>query len=218
MPWRIRPTARCGSPTSWPCAGCRSAQAACAGVWSRHDLLTKHERLLRLEKATAGQPIELSPEQAKLFTNKMPVTAVQTLNNEVLPTFEEQGVVIDAVLSDNGREFCGCPDRHPYELFLQLEGIAHKTTRVGRPQSNGIVERLHRTLLDEHRRVQGRTVWHETTAEMQIALDAFLVRYNRERPHQGRGMNGRTPLQAFLEGRPLKPKPIQENQPEPIAA
>ena len=153
---------------------------------------------------------------AKLFTNKMPVTAVQTLNNEVLPTFEEHGVVIEAVLSDNGREFCGRPDQHPYELFLQLEGIAHKTTRVRRPQSNGIVERLHRTLLDEHLHVQGRTVWHATVAEMQTALDAFLLRYNRDRPHQGRGMNGRTPLQAFMDGRP--PKPTQENQPQPVAA
>ena len=170
----------------------------------------------------AGRPAAPEPRRwrgwARPFTNKMPVTAVQTLNNEVLPTFEKQGTVIDAVLSDNGREFCGRQDQHPYELFLQLEGITHKTTGVGRPQSNGIVERLHRTLLDEHLRVQGRTVWHETVAEMQTALDAFLLRYNRERPHQGRGMNGRTPLQAFLDGRPLKPKPSRENQPQPIAA
>ena len=155
---------------------------------------------------------------ARLFTNKLPVTAVQTLNNEVLPTFEEHGAVIDAILSDNGREFCGRPDQHPYELFLQLEGIAHKTTRVGRPQSNGIVERLHRTLLDEHLRVQGRTVWHETVAEMQAALDAFLLRYNGERPHQGRGMNGRTPLQAFLDGLPVTPTTDQETEPQPLAA
>ena len=91
----------------------------------------------------------------------MPLTAVQTLNNEVLPTFEAHGAVIGAVLSDNGREFYGRADQHPYELFLQLEGIVHKTARVGRPQSNDIVERLHRSLLDEHLRVQGRTVWHE---------------------------------------------------------
>jgi hypothetical protein len=57
----------------------------------------------------------------------MPLTAVQTLNNEVLPTFEEHaGAKINAVLSDNGREFCGRPDQHPYELFLQLEAIEHK--------------------------------------------------------------------------------------------
>ena len=63
---------------------------------------------------------------------------------------------VEAVLSDNGREFCGPEDQHPHELFLQLEGIAHKRTHVSRPQSNRIVERLHRTLLDEHFRVEGR--------------------------------------------------------------
>jgi len=240
------------------------------GVWSRHDLLTKHERLLRLEKSTAERTIELTPEQtrllerfspefrdrhieaphtgalvavdtffvgklkgvgkiylqtaidchsryswARLYTNKMPLTAVQMLNNEVLPTFEEHGARIDVVLSDNGREFCGRPDQHPYELFLQLEGIEHKTTRVGRPQSNGIVERLHRTLLDEHLRVQGRTVWYEAVEEMQKALDAWLLGYNGQRSHQGRGMNGRTPLQAFKEG--LLPKET-ETIPKPLAA
>ena len=238
------------------------------GVWSRHDLLTKHERLLRLERSTAERAVQLTAEQAKLlerfspefrerhieaphtgalvavdtffvgvlkgvgkvylqtaidchsryswaklFTNKMPLTAVQTLNNEVLPTFEEHGARIDAVLSDNGREFCGRPDQHPYELFLQLEVIEHKTTRVGRPQSNGIVERLHRTLLDEHLRIDGRTVWHESLDTMQASLDAWLLRYNGERPHQGRGMDGRTPLQAFIDGLPPK-----ESTPETLAA
>jgi hypothetical protein len=101
------------------------------------------------------------------------------------------------VLSDNGREFCGRPDQHPYELFLQLEEIEHRTTRVKRPQSNGIVERLHRTLLDEHFRVEGRRTWFETIEEMQTVLDDFLVGYNQRRPHQGRNMNGRTPAKAF---------------------
>ncbi|MBC6488026.1 hypothetical protein A9Z50_02365 [Aeromonas hydrophila] len=48
-------------------------------------------------------------------------------------------------------------DHHPYELFLQLEGIEHRTTKVRRPQSNGFIERRHRTLLDEHFRIKGRT-------------------------------------------------------------
>jgi transposase InsO family protein len=80
---------------------------------------------------------------ARLYPNKLPVTAGQLLNNDVLPTFEAHQARIEVVLSDNGREFCGRDDHHPYELFLQLEGIAHKCTRVKRPQSNGIVERLH---------------------------------------------------------------------------
>jgi transposase InsO family protein len=225
------------------------------GVWQRHNLLTRHERLLRLEKATAERKLSLSDEQikllerfspefrerhieaphtgalvavdtffvgalkgvgkvylqnaidchsrhawARLYPNKLPVTAVQLMNNDVLPTFEAHDAKIDAVLSDNGREFCGREDRHPYELFLQLEGIEHKRTRVRRPQSNGIVERLHRTLLDEHFRVEGRRTWFETIEEMQKVLDAYLVEYNTKRPHQGRGMNGRTPAKAFIDG------------------
>ena len=106
------------------------------------------------------------------------------------------------MLSDDGREFCGREDQHPYELFLQLEGIEHKRTRVRRPQSNGIIERLHRTLLDEHFRVEGRRTRFETIEEMQVVLDACLVSYNTKRPHQGRGMNGRTPAKAFRDGIP----------------
>ena len=124
------------------------------------------------------------------------------MNNDVLPTFEAHAARIDAVLSDNGREFCGRDDQHPYELFLQLEEIEHKRTRVKRPQSNGIVERLHGTLLDEHFRVEGRRTWFETIDEMQGALDTYLIGYNTKRPHQGRAMNGRTPLKAFIDGLP----------------
>ncbi|MCA3379868.1 MAG: transposase family protein, partial [Roseomonas sp.] len=139
---------------------------------------------------------------ARLYPSKLPVTAVHLMNNDVLPTFEAQEVKIETVLSDNGREFCGRPDQHPYELFLQLEDIAHRTTRVRRPQSNGILERFHRTLLDEHFRVEGRRTWFETIAEMQAVLDEYLEGYNTKRPHQGRGMNGRTPIRAFTEGMP----------------
>jgi transposase InsO family protein len=224
------------------------------GVWHRHALLTKHERLLRLEKTTSERTLTLSDEQirllerfspeyrerhieaphtgaliavdtffvghlkgvgkvylqtaidchsrhawARLYPNKLPLTAVQLMNNDVLPTFEAEGACVDAVLSDNGREFCGRDDQHPYELFLQLEGIEHRKTRVKRPQSNGIVERFHRTLLDEHFRVEGRKTWFETIEEMQAVLDDYLVGYNSTRPHQGRGMHGRTPLQAFRD-------------------
>ncbi|AVT77472.1 integrase, catalytic region [Rhodopseudomonas palustris] len=124
------------------------------------------------------------------------------MNTDVQPTFEAHDARIETVLSDNGREFCGRPDQHPSELFLQLADIDHRTTRVKRPQSNGIVERLHRTLPDEHFRVEGRRTWFETVDEMQTVLDDYLVGYNQRRPHQGRGMNGRTPATAFVDDLP----------------
>ena len=56
--------------------------------------------------------------------------------------------------------------------------------RVSRPQSNGIVERLHRTPLDEHFRVEGRKTWFETIEEMQTVLDDNLTSYTTRRPHR----------------------------------
>ena len=138
----------------------------------------------------------------RLYTSKLPVTAVHVLNEDVLPFFEQHEARITTILSDNGREFCGRQDRHPYELFLQLEGIEHRTTRVRRPQSNGFVERLHRTLLDEHFRLQGRKKWYETVEQMQVDLDVYLKAYNTVRTHQGRNMNGRTPYRAFTDELP----------------
>jgi transposase InsO family protein len=135
----------------------------------------------------------------RLYTSKLPITAVHTLNDAVLPFFDQHGATVRTILSDNGREYCGRPDQHPYQLFLQLEDIRHQTTRVGRPQSNGFVERFHRTVLDEHFRIVGRKKWYERVEEMQADLDRYLEHYNTKRPHQGYNMNGRTPLQAFLD-------------------
>lgn len=237
--------------------GIQVSSGGVRGVWGRHSLVTKQERLLRLERSVAEQRMELSDEQirllerfspefrerhiethhtgelvavdtffvgtlkgvgkvylqsaidchsryawGRLYPNKLPVTAVHLLNTDVLPTFEAHGARVATVLSDNGREFCGRPDTHPYELFLQLEEIEHRTTAVRRPQSNGFVERLHKTLLDEHFRIKGRTKWYEGIDEMQKDLDGFMKDYNQTRPHQGRNMNGRTPYQAFVEGLP----------------
>ena len=51
-------------------------------------------------------------------------------------------------------------------------------------------------------RVEGRRIWFETIEKMQAMLDDYLKGYNTKRPHQERGMNGRTPIRAFTEGMP----------------
>jgi len=53
------------------------------------------------------------------------------------------------VLTDNGREFCGRAESHPYELLLALENVEHRTTRVRLPRTNSFVERMNRALLGE---------------------------------------------------------------------
>lgn len=136
---------------------------------------------------------------AKLYTSKMPITATDLLYDRVLPFYEMLGIEVGAVLTDNGREYCGRPDQHPYELLLAMEGIEHRTTKVRSPRTNGFVERMNRTLLDECFRVGGRTTWYESVEQLQADLDRFLERYNLRRSHQGYRLGGRTPAQAFGE-------------------
>lgn len=144
---------------------------------------------------------------AKVYNSKMPVTACDLLYDRVMPFYEALGVPVQAVLTDNGREFCGRSESHPYELLLALEGVEHRTTRVRSPRTNGFVERMNRTLLDECFRVAGRTTWYQEVAEIQQDLDRFLEFYNHQRSHQGYRLSGRTPAQALREalGRPELP-------------
>jgi len=108
-------------------------------------------------------------------------------------------VKVGAILTDNGREFCGIQERHPYELLLAMEEIQHRTTKVRCPRTNGFVERMNRTLLDECFRVKGRQTWYIGPEEIQRDLDRFIRYYNLERSHQGYRLKGRTPAQALIE-------------------
>jgi len=84
---------------------------------------------------------------------------------------------------------------------------------VRRPQSNGFIERFHRTLLNKHLRPSGRTTY-ESVEEMQSALDLYLRSNNTERTHRGRGMKGRTPEQVFFASLPQPSIPSTEEVPE----
>ena len=144
---------------------------------------------------------------AKVYTSKMPITAADLLNDRVLPFYEALGVPVQTVLTDNGREFSGRPEQHPYQLFLALHDIEHRTTKVRSPRTNGFVERMNRTLLDEHFRIKGREKWYESAEEIQHDLDAFLDFYNLRRSHQGYRLKGRTPAQALREATGRKKLP-----------
>ncbi len=138
---------------------------------------------------------------AKVYSAKVPVTAADTLNDRVMPFFEAQGIPVLRILTDRGTEFCGAADRHPYELFLQLNEIEHTRTKAKSPQTNGICERAHQTFLNEFYRVNFRKKVYSDLESLQVDLDAYLQYYNTERTHQGKRCQGRTPLETFLDGK-----------------
>jgi transposase InsO family protein len=133
---------------------------------------------------------------AFLHTTKRPECAVALVHNDVLPFYEEQGLVVEAILTDNGREFCGT-ETHPYELYLALCEIEHRRTKVRRPQTNGFVERFNRTVLDEFFRIAMRTTLYESVETLQADLDVWLHDYNYERPHQGYRNLGKRPFDTI---------------------
>ncbi|TWB82600.1 integrase-like protein [Nitrospirillum amazonense] len=162
---------------------------------------------------------------ARLYANKLPLIAVQTLNDDVLPTFEAEGATVEAVLNDNGREFCGREDQHPYELFLQLERIEHKRTKsnAGNPTalSSDCTARCSTSTSASKAAAPGSTPSKTRRAarssKMQVVLDQYLIIYNTKRPHQGRGMKGTTPLQAFRDGIPKPQNEAPEANLKPAA-
>ena len=140
---------------------------------------------------------------AKLYDRKTPVTAADLLNDRVLPFFEQQEIPLNRVLTDRGTEYCGAPERHEYELYLAVENIDHTRTKTRHPQTNGICERFHKTMLNEFYRVAFRKKIYRTLDELQADLDVWVQEYNEHRSHQGRWCYGKTPMQTFLDSVPL---------------
>jgi transposase InsO family protein len=147
---------------------------------------------------------------AKLYDRKTPLTAADLMNDRVVPFFDNHEIVVSRVLTDRGTEYCGKPESHEYELYLAIENIDHTRTKARSPQTNGICERFHKTLLDEFYRVAFRKKLYRTIAELQSDLDAWIAEYNESRPHQGRWCYGKTPMQTFVDTLPVaKEKLIQ---------
>ena len=93
---------------------------------------------------------------AKLYDRKTPLTAADLLNDRVVPFYDQHEVRLCRVLTDRGTEYCGNPEHHEYELYLAVEDVDHSRTKTKSPQTNGIVERFHKTVLNEFYRVAFR--------------------------------------------------------------
>lgn len=136
---------------------------------------------------------------AKLYTQKTALAAADLLNDRVLPFFEGAGVKLLRILTDRGTEFCGKREHHEYQLYLDIEDIDHTRTKVKSPQTNGICERFHKTMLQEFYQVAFRKKVFRTLEELQDDVDAWLVEYNEHRPHSGKYCYGKTPMQTFMD-------------------
>lgn len=137
----------------------------------------------------------------KLYTTKTPITAADLLNDRVLPFYESQRLPMLRILTDRGTEYCGKVEHHDYELYLALNDIDHTKTKAASPQTNGICERFHKTVLQEFYQITFRKKLYSTLEELQADLDVWLKFYNTDRTHQGKVCNCRTPFATLLDGK-----------------
>jgi len=140
---------------------------------------------------------------AKLYDRKNALVAADTLNDRVLPFFDEQDVSLLRVLTDRGTEYCGQREHHEYELYLAIENIDHTKTKARSPQTNGICERFHRTMQDEFYSIAFRKKLYSSLDDLQSDVDGWLHEYNENRPHSGKYCFGKTPMQTFLDAKHL---------------
>jgi transposase InsO family protein len=140
---------------------------------------------------------------AKLYTTKTPITSADLLNDRVLPFFAEQGMGVIRILTDRGTEYCGKPENHDYQLYLTLNDIEHSRTKANHPQTNGICERFHKTILQEFYQVAFRRKIYQSIEELQYDLDEWMAYYNSARTHQGKMCCGRTPMQTLIDAKEI---------------
>jgi transposase InsO family protein len=138
---------------------------------------------------------------AKLYTTKTPITAADLLNDKVLPFFEAEQLPMLRILTDRGSEYCGRAETHDYQLYLAINDIEHSKTKVKSPQTNGICERFHKTILQEFYQVALRKNLYSDLAALQNDLDEWLEYYNHHRTHQGKMCCGRTPMATLIDGK-----------------
>ena len=140
---------------------------------------------------------------AKLYTTKTPITSADILNDRVLPFFEAQELPMLRILTDRGTEYCGKVEQHDYQLYLAINDIDHTKTKARHPQTNGICERFHKTILNEFYQVTFRKKLYDSLEALQKDLDEWLEYYNNGRTHQGKMCCGRTPMETLTDGKQI---------------
>jgi len=147
--------ARTGTPRS-------NARHPLLGTAFLHTVIDDHSRVAYVE----------------ICANETAATAIGVLRRAV-SWFAHRGVTVERVLSDNGSAY----KSHAWRDACTELGVRAKKTRPYRPQTNGKIERFHRTLADGWAFARH----YNSESARRNALPAWLHAYNHHRPHTGIG-------------------------------
>lgn len=131
-----------------------------------------------------------------LHPGRLPDCAVAALHNDVLPFYHGQNIQIKAIVTNNGRQYCGT-EKHHYELYLILNEIEHQTTVIHNSLNNGFIERFHQIVFSEFFQKILLKKAYDSIEKLQSDFDGWLYYYNFERPHHGYRNMGKTPYALY---------------------
>lgn len=129
------------------------------------------------------------------------IEQTSALARRIARELQHAGWQLERVLSDNGNEF----GRREFAARLPA-GVAHSQIRSGRPQTNGHVERLHRTILEECWRPAFARFLQVRYSGLKRHLAAYLHDYNFHRDHHGRITAGRRPADLVYGAHKMAPR------------
>jgi transposase InsO family protein len=129
------------------------------------------------------------------------VEQTSALARRVAAELQAAGWQLERVLSDNGNEF----GRQAFGSRLPA-AVCHTQIRSGRPQTNGHVERLHRTILEECWRPAFARFLQVRYLGLKRQLEHYLHDYNYDREHHGRITNGQRPADLVYGARKMEPR------------
>src|SRR6266516_3053200 len=121
------------------------------------------------------------------------------LARRVAAELQAAGWRLERALSDNGSEFRG-----RFEQTIERLGARTTRIRAGRPQTNGAVEALHKTILEECWRPAFARYLQARLLGLRRDLADYLRFYNCERAHTGRLTRGRTPAEIVYGARKME--------------
>jgi transposase len=135
-------------------------------------------------------------------TGQPTAAGTSKLARRVAADLARAGWKLERVLTDNGNEF-----KAGFDHMLASRAIRHTRIRPGRPQTNGHVERLHKTILDECWRPSFARYLHISYGGLRRDLAEYVELYNTDRAHTGRITKGRIPIDIIDPAHKIRPRP-----------
>lgn len=136
-----------------------------------------------LGNGTRCYPLTILDDHSRYSIKIEPKSTASGVKESFIAAFQEFGLP-NAVLSDNGSQFSGFRGGYTqFERFLMDLDISPIHGRIMHPQTQGKIERFHRTLKEEALRTSPANM-----EDARRVLDNFRWRYNEIRPHHALGM------------------------------